>query len=131
MTRALILFAHGARDLRWMEPFERLRQRVTEQLTGAPVVLAFLELARPDLSEAVAMLVDQGCQELIVVPVFLGQGGHVRKDLPRLIEALRQLHPELSIRTSPAAGEDEAVISALADFCTAQFCADADPRKYL
>jgi sirohydrochlorin cobaltochelatase len=25
--RALVLFAHGARDARWREPFDRLRER--------------------------------------------------------------------------------------------------------
>jgi sirohydrochlorin cobaltochelatase len=28
-----------------------------------------------------------------VVPVFLGQGGHVLRDLPLMVEELRQQHP--------------------------------------
>lgn len=27
-ARALVLFAHGARDARWREPFDRLRTRL-------------------------------------------------------------------------------------------------------
>ena len=52
MPAGLILFAHGARDGRWAEPFERLRDRVADAAPHARVVLAFLELMVPDLDAA-------------------------------------------------------------------------------
>ena len=58
------------------------------------------------------------------MPVFLGQGGHVRSDLPRLIESLRQRHPMLAIGASPAVGEDDAVIEALATYCLRELAPD-------
>ena len=44
------------------------------------VLLAFLELMEPDLPTAVGSLVSDGCSVVTVVPVFFGQGGHVRRD---------------------------------------------------
>ena len=44
MSRAMILFAHGARDPAWATPFERLRQLIRDILPDATVSLAFLEL---------------------------------------------------------------------------------------
>ena len=79
---ALVLFAHGARDPRWSAPFERLQQLTQAQMPGAVVHLAYLELMNPRLPETVAQLADAGCTEITVVPVFLGQGGHVLRDLP-------------------------------------------------
>jgi hypothetical protein len=60
-----------------------------------------------------------------VIPVFLGQGGHVRRDLPELLEQLRQAHPGVEVRTVAAVGEDEAVLQAIAAYCMGK--ANADP----
>lgn len=113
----LILFAHGARDPAWAAPFERLRNMLQTASPEASVRLAFLELMQPDLPQAVAEEVAAGATQLTVVPVFLGQGGHVRRDLPRLLEALRQAHPAVRIDATPAAGEDDAVLQAIAAYC--------------
>jgi len=44
------------------------------------------------------------------VPVFLGQGGHVREDLPAAVDAVRARHPGLDIELRLAIGEDDAVL---------------------
>jgi sirohydrochlorin cobaltochelatase len=117
MKQALILFAHGARDPRWAAPFERLREIAQAALPGTVVTLAFLELMSPRLPEAVAELVRDGCERVSLVPVFLGQGGHVLRDLPVLVEELRGAHPGLEITVAPAVGEDAAVLAAIAGYC--------------
>ncbi len=116
----LILFAHGARDARWAEPFERLRDRVARAAPRVQVVLAFLELMAPDLDAAATALCDSGCRAITVVPVFLGQGGHVRQDLPRLLEDAASRHPECAFGLADAAGEDAAVLDAIAAYCLRQ-----------
>ncbi|MBV8625605.1 MAG: CbiX/SirB N-terminal domain-containing protein [Herbaspirillum sp.] len=115
--QSLILFAHGARDPAWASPFERLRALARAAMPSAAVELAFLELMQPDLPTVVAQQVAAGSRRITVIPVFLGQGGHVRRDLPQLLEQLRQAHPEVEIRTVPAVGEDEAVLQAIAAYC--------------
>ncbi|NIF50782.1 CbiX/SirB N-terminal domain-containing protein [Burkholderia sp. Ax-1724] len=120
----LILFGHGARDARWREPFERLagKLRAARTATGGAqaVTLAFLELMEPDLPTAVTQLVGEGCDAITVVPVFFGQGGHVRQDLPALIDRCRAAHPAVEIRCAVAVGEDESVLDALAQYCLQQ-----------
>jgi len=114
MTRATLLFAHGARDPRWAEPFEAVAGRVRAAAPERPVRLAFLELMSPDLGAAVAALVADGATRVDVVPLFLGTGGHLRRDLPRLIEAARAAHPGVELRLHPAIGEQAEVIEAMA-----------------
>jgi sirohydrochlorin cobaltochelatase len=121
----LILFGHGSREPRWAEPFERLALRVRARAPDVEVRLAFLETIAPDLPTAATELVAAGVTAIRVVPVFLGQGGHVRNDLPRLVEALRQRHPTVAIRATPAVGEDDAVIEALASYCLRELAPDA------
>ncbi|MBX3607494.1 MAG: CbiX/SirB N-terminal domain-containing protein [Piscinibacter sp.] len=114
MKRGLLLFAHGARDPRWAQPFEAVVQRIHAHAPGTPVALAYLEFMAPPLEEAGAALVAQGCDTVEVVPLFLGAGGHVRKDLPALLDRLRAAHAGVTWRLRPAIGEVEAVIEAMA-----------------
>jgi sirohydrochlorin cobaltochelatase len=115
METGLILFAHGARDPRWREPFDRLQALVDARHRG-PVTLAFLELMTPDLTEAARLLARGGVAGAIVVPVFLGTGGHLRKDLPALVSAAQEASG-LPLQVADAAGEDGQVLEAIAAYC--------------
>lgn len=115
--QALILFAHGARDPAWAAPFESLQQLIQRQRPQLLVRLAFLELMQPDLPQLLLQLVATGVSEASVVPVFLGQGGHVRRDLPALIAQARQQYPQLAITVAQAVGEQPDVQNAIAQYC--------------
>ncbi|MFL6660112.1 MAG: sirohydrochlorin chelatase [Massilia sp.] len=119
MTRALVLFAHGARAASWAAPFERLRDLTQARMPDVPVSLAFLELMEPRLPAQVAALAEQGVTSLTIVPVFLGQGGHLLRDLPLLVAELQSAHPQLAIAVAGAVGEDPDVIKAMTDYCVA------------
>jgi len=117
-TRALVLFAHGARAASWATPFQRLRELTARQRPDCAVSLAFLELMTPSLPDEVAGLVAGGAREVVVVPVFLGQGGHLLRDLPQLMDELRAAYPDVRFSTVPAVGEDPAVLAAMAAYCS-------------
>jgi sirohydrochlorin cobaltochelatase len=111
---------YGARDARWREPFDRLRERLAAQQPDVDTRLAFLELMAPDLPGTIADLAANGTQSITIVPVFFGQGGHLRRDLPALVAQCTQAHPALSIRCADAVGEDDAVLDAIAGYCVRQ-----------
>ena len=115
----MILFGHGARDPRWAEPFERLATKLRAQRSD-PVSLAFLELMTPDLPTAIETLGADGCDVVTVVPVFFGQGGHIRRDLPELLDRCRGMFPLVEIKCAVAVGEDDAVLDAVAEYCLRQ-----------
>lgn len=110
----LLLFAHGARDPQWAGPFEAVARVCRERRPGQPVVLGFLEFMSPGLVEAGAQLVAEGCTAVDVVPLFLGAGGHVRKDIPVLLARLQDEHPGVRWTLRPAVGEARPVIEAMA-----------------
>ena len=116
-ARALVLFAHGARAASWAAPFERLRDMTAARLPGVAVSLAFLELMEPRLPAEVARLAAAGVTEISVVPVFLGQGGHLLRDLPLLVGQLAIDHPGVAVKVAGAVGEDPAVLDAMTDYC--------------
>ena len=114
--KAIILFGHGARDIRWREPFDCLASLWREQHSATTVELAFLEMMQPSLEVAVTSLVAMGATEIIVVPVFFGQGGRLRNDFPVLLEDCQKKFPSTSLSATQAVGEDLAVLQAIVDF---------------
>jgi sirohydrochlorin cobaltochelatase len=113
LSEGIVLFAHGSRDGDWARPFQELARAVSAKVEGS-VRLAFLELMRPSLDEAIAALVGEGATVIRVVPVFLGQGGHVKEDLPQLLDAARRRHPATQFSLEPPIGEQASVIEAIA-----------------
>ena len=111
--QGLILFAHGARDPRWARPFEQVAERLRLRRPGLAVALAYLEFLSPDLDAAGAGLVQAGCRNVEVLPLFLGAGGHVRKDLPERVARLQAAHPQVHWALRRAAGESDLLIEAL------------------
>ena len=123
-TRAVLLVAHGSRDPAWAEPFERLRERI--QLMDTVVELAYLERMAPDLATAARNLAGRGCTRAVVVPLFLGKGGHVREDLPRLVAEAMAKCPSITLTLTQPVGEDARVLDAIAAVCVAQRDGDGD-----
>ena len=114
--RGLILYAHGARDPRWAEPFERVLKRIRERQPSLPVALAFLDYLEPNLMTAAQGLVQEGVEQIRIVPLFFGRGGHLREDLPRQMQAVREAIPSARFDIAEAAGEADTVVEALAKF---------------
>lgn len=116
MEKALILFAHGARDPEWARPVQAVAQRLQRQNPDLTVAVAFLEFMAPTLPEAVAMLAHQtqGLTQIDILPFFIAQGGHLRQDVPLMLEAIQREHSGLSLRLLPALGELPSVQDAMA-----------------
>jgi len=114
VRRAIVLFAHGARDPQWARPFQQLVIELGGLLPGERIALAFLDLMSPSLPACAASLHGEGVRSLRVVPVFLGSGGHLKEDLPRLVAMIRGSHPDLEVTVEPPIGEQAEVIAAIA-----------------
>ena len=112
--RGIVLFAHGARDPGWSRPLEAIRDRVRASRPEYPITLAYLEHTSPSLEEAVATLAAEGASCITVFPLFMAQGGHLKQDLPRIVEAIRASHPHIPIALEPALGEAPEIVAAIA-----------------
>lgn len=116
----IIYFGHGARDVRWREPFDRLSQLWQAAHPEVPCELAFLEMMAPDLETAIARLAAQHVTHIKIIPVFFGQGGHLRNDFPVLLSAAATKFPQLTLSASPAVGESDLILQSILRFGQAQ-----------
>lgn len=96
--RALIIIAHGSRNDEANREFESLVERIRDAEDHFDQVQpAFLELAEPGLLRAAEKAVEAGAGELVVYPLFFNQGRHVRRDIPALVEELRETFPQCRV----------------------------------
>lgn len=116
---ATILFAHGARNPQWRKPLEAIRDAMLAREPGARVELAFLEFLPPTLSEAIDGIVAAGHKRLTIVPIFMAQSGHTKRDLPAILAAAWERHPQLDIRLATPIGEARDVVQAIAAYALA------------
>jgi sirohydrochlorin cobaltochelatase len=123
LKQGILLFAHGSRDPEWARPFERIAGALSRG-KEFQVVVAYLELMSPSLEEAIADLVARGVGSIRVVPVFLGAGGHVKRDLPKLVAAANSQVP---VSIDAPIGEQAAVVEAIAAAISAKPGGRASP----
>ncbi|MBI3524511.1 MAG: CbiX/SirB N-terminal domain-containing protein [Betaproteobacteria bacterium] len=118
--KGIILFGHGARNPDWAAPFHRIRDAILARQPDARVEMGFLELMRPTLDESIDKLVALGVSELVIVPIFMASGSHVKKDLPLLAASAMDRHPALEIALAEPVGEASELIGAMADYALKQ-----------
>lgn len=118
--KGIILFGHGARNPGWAAPFHRIRDAILARQPDARVEMGFLELMRPTLDEGIDRLVAQGVSEIVIVPIFMAAGSHVKKDLPLMAAAALDRHPTLAITIADPVGDAAEVVGAMADYALKQ-----------
>lgn len=114
MTRHVILLAHGSRDERWKQPFQQLLTSVCQQYDTRQVWLAYMEMTEPTLTDVARQAVANGATALVVLPLFMASGGHLRHDVPAQIETLKQVYAGVDVSMKPPVGEHGLVQQAMA-----------------
>lgn len=117
MKRALILFAHGARDPEWARPVQAVAKRLQQGNPDLTLEVAFLEFMSPTLHEAVDAIAEKVKQQPVqidILPFFIAQGGHLRQEVPEMLAQIQQRYSNLQLRLLPPLGELPSVQDAMA-----------------
>ena len=114
--KAIILFAHGARNPEWANPILAIRDAIRKRQPQVRAEAAFLEFIAPQLPQTIDDLVASGITEIVIVPMFMAQTGHTKRDLPALLDAARSSHPGLTIHLAGPIGEAAGVVAAIVDY---------------
>ena len=103
-AEAVVLLGHDSRLAGGTCGLEPVAARVAALLGGARVEEAFLQLAQPNLDEAVARCVAAGAERIVVVPFFLFPGAHVQEDIPQALERLAAVYPRVTLHLAEVLG---------------------------
>jgi sirohydrochlorin cobaltochelatase len=95
------------------KPIRNILEKLRFHL-ARPVELAYLESASPTIEEICATMMDEhGVERIRIIPIFLSEGSHVKRDLPVKLEELRKTFPSLRFETAPVLGVHPGVQDAL------------------
>jgi sirohydrochlorin cobaltochelatase len=83
---------HGSRDVAAVEEFHRLVRELAGRLPEHPLECGFLEFARPILREGLDRLRARGVDHVLAVPGMLFAAGHVKNDVPAVLNAYARTH---------------------------------------
>lgn len=121
-SSVLVLFGHGARDPEWARPLQAVRAAILARQPTRRVELAFLEYLTPTLEDCMAQISadtgDGSAVEVTIVPMFIAQSGHLKRDVPERIAHLRQRYPTINIAIADVVGEVPGVIEAIAAYAS-------------
>jgi sirohydrochlorin cobaltochelatase len=111
--------AHGSPDPAANQPIEQVATRISATNSYTQVVVCYMELNQPSITDAIDDLVARGARRLVAVPYFLQLGGHVAEDLPATIDAARQRHAGAEIILAEHLGYDQLLVEVIADCAAA------------
>jgi sirohydrochlorin ferrochelatase len=103
--RSLIIIAHGSRRAESNNEVRALAEQLntfTEEFDQ--VTAAFLELAEPSIPDGIEQCVQQGADDIVILPYFLSAGRHVAEDIPALVKPKQEQYPALKITVLPYLG---------------------------
>ncbi len=127
MPGSLILYGHGSRDPQWCKPLEIIREQIERSTPGLHVNVAYLEFQPPSLEDAVSRLAAGAAgasTRVRIMPMFVGQGGHLRRDVAERVAQAAAAHPTLQLELLPSLGESDQLLEAMARWIAARATED-------
>ena len=103
--KAILLIDHGsvrAEANHMLDCMANLVQGMVGE--GVVVRAAHMELAEPLIPEGLAQCVAAGATEVVVFPYMLSPGKHSTRDIPAMVAAAAQAHPQLAYTVTTAFG---------------------------
>jgi sirohydrochlorin cobaltochelatase len=91
-TIGVMVCGHGSRDVNAVAEFERLVAGLVARLPHYAVESGFLEFARPILRDGLDRLRARGVDHVLAVPGMLFAAGHVKNDVPSVLNAYAAEH---------------------------------------
>ncbi len=101
---AILLIAHGSRQDSANQDLRELAARLAAQATYPIVEPCFLELAEPDLKAGGDKCAQLGATRVLMIPYFLSEGVHLRRDLTAARDELNRRHPHVQFRLGAPLG---------------------------
>ena len=105
-AKAILLVDHGSVKVEANELLEEIARLVKRIAPDYHVEAAHMELAPPDIADAVAACVKAGSTDITVMPYMLAPGRHSTGDIPRIALQAAEQHDGVLLKVSAPLGAD-------------------------
>lgn len=97
----ILLISHGSPRDEANNAFSELTAKIAARLNSNNILPTFFSIKRPNIMDQVGKLAEQGIEHIIMLPYFLGNGQHIRADIPAQLEQCNEKYPEIEIEFLP------------------------------
>jgi sirohydrochlorin cobaltochelatase len=111
----VMLCGHGSRDEDAVAEFALLAKHLGRRLPQYPVEFGYLEFATPVIRDGLDKLKAQGVNRVLAVPGMLFAAGHVKNDIPSVLNSYAARHEGFRIDYGRDLGIDARMLRAAAD----------------
>lgn len=102
----VIVLSHGSKSEEAIDDFHYIVETMKEKSGNLEIYGAQMEMAEPSLEEVVSELAPQEPDKVIIVPYFLYNGNHIKKDIPAKIEKLKERYPGITFEFLSPIGKE-------------------------
>lgn len=113
-ANGLLLVGHGSRDPMARAEHDVLQALLAQTFVDWTVESGFIELSDPPLSTALTQLMAR-CDVVVVVPLLLFSGGHMQRDIPRVVAEAQRHAPGTQVLSCEPFGVLPETIDVMAD----------------
>ena len=114
MNKALFILAHGSKAKEADTILEAIVEKVREKANDFSFVgYGSLQISKPSFEEGIDELIKKGVSEIIIVPMFIFIGNHVKFDIPEVLNDLKNKYPEVCFTMGDPIGADDKLVEIL------------------
>jgi sirohydrochlorin cobaltochelatase len=113
MKEAILLVGHGSRDPEGNEEFLSFAERAREVFPNRVVEPCFIELADPTIQMGIDRCVTQGASRIVALPITLFAAGHVKVEIPAVLDAAQTRYPHVTFSYSRHLGIHPLILDVL------------------
>lgn len=111
--QGVLILAHGSREKETEKTLNGVVAVLKERLQSVAVEKAFLQFSETNLEKGLLKLVQAGVTDIKVIPYFLFEGVHFKKDIPEEIKEFNQKYPQVTITLGRTLGGDSRLVEIL------------------
>ncbi|MEM8744164.1 MAG: sirohydrochlorin chelatase [Pseudomonadota bacterium] len=108
----VMVCGHGSRDEGAVREFAQVAEGLRELMPDTPIEYGYLEFATPIIRDGLDKLRDQGVTRVLAVPGMLFAAGHVKNDIPSVLNTYAAQNEGISIELGKELGIDPKMIRA-------------------
>jgi sirohydrochlorin cobaltochelatase len=108
----VMVCGHGSRDAGAVSEFQAVARGVEQRLPHYDVESGFLEFATPIIRDGLDALRGRGVKKILAIPGMLFAAGHVKNDVPSVLNTYAAQYPDVEIILGRDLGIDHKLIRA-------------------
>lgn len=110
LHKGIIILGHGSKREEANEEIRQVSEMLNKSDEKGRYETAFLSMASPKLEDIVKNLIQEDINEIIIMPLFLVQGNHLKKDIPNILAELKERYSNINFSLAKHIGPHPALV---------------------